>query len=258
MSAEQEDHNEFLRSSSLPCFVIGDDERSSASSDHVDCPMIDQPDESEAPRAKPSPAFSAYQEPGGLQARKRFDLLRNSQELSKTVLEQHKQQRHFQWETNKRLQSIEDAQRTYHQQTIEDLHVVVNTIAAADKRIFEEVQLSASLMQDVHNRQRDSLASMAAEFKNMKAEIQKLEKGETQSDCSPLAVVADQVKDLASTVHKLSIDAPKGKGKEPEEKSREPQASGSTAAKRHQLMERLNDQVSHVESLALCVLSWTH
>ena len=75
-------------------------------------------------------------------------------------------------------------------------------------------------MQNVHNRQRDSLARMTAKFKNMKIEIQKLKKEEIQSDCNSLTVVADQIKNLTSTMHKLSINAFKEKRKKFKKKSK--------------------------------------
>ena len=74
-------------------------------------------------------------------------------------------------------------------------------------------------MQNVHNRQRNSLARIIAKFKNMKIEIQKLKKEETQNNCNSLTVVADQIKNLINTMHKLSIDASKMKKKKLEEKN---------------------------------------
>ena len=96
ISAEQENHNKFLKSFSSSCFVIDDDEHFSTLNDQVDYFMINQSDEFETSHAKFSSAFFVYEKFDDLQIRKRFDLLRNNQKLSKIVLKQYKQQRHFQ------------------------------------------------------------------------------------------------------------------------------------------------------------------
>jgi len=137
--------------------------------------------------------------------------------------------RQFYWDTNKRLEDMEDNQRSRHAQTLESLQLLANKAKQVDERVTEEVQRATLATQHLEDQQRRTFSNVAANVQNLTIGLKKLESDRAKIDQNLATNVADQVRDLGSAVEQLQ--------------NQEAKAIDSRAIERKQLLKRLNAQV---------------